>query len=258
MRFKKVQFQTKDGIKIVGVINIPKEHPKGGIILCHGITVNKDENGKFITLSNRLCNSGFEVLRFDFRGHGESDLTSEEMTLTGEILDLEATVLYMTKKYPNIGLLAASFGAGPAILYALNNPSYIKTIVLWNPVLDYEQTFLKPKLPWGKSIFNEDGYRELQREGFVTIPGKDFRIGKQLVHDFSKCKPFEELYKIQVPVLTIHGTNDTKVPYWVSKKYGTPNEKSQFISVDTDHGFGNQKEYAIQKTVEWFEKFISY
>ena len=256
MKIKKVQYDTKDGIKIVGAINIPKEPHRGGLILCHGITVDKDENGKFINLANRLCNSGFGVLRFDFRGHGESDLTSEEMTLTGELLDIEASVLYMAKKYSNIGLLAASFGAGPAILYAVNNPIYFKTMVLWNPVLDYDQTFLKPKLPWGKSIFNKDSYRELEREGFVTIPGKDFRISKQLVHDFSKYKPFEELSKVQVPVLTIHGTNDTKVPYWVSEKYGTPNKISQFISVETDHGFGNQKDYAIQKTVEWFEKFM--
>ena len=140
-------------------------------------------------------------------------------------------------------------------MYTVNHEDKIQTLVLWNPVLDYGQTFLKPKLPWGKSIFNPHGRKELREKGFVTIPGKDFRIGKRLVAEFSKYKPFEELKKVKCPVLTIHGINDKKAPYWVSSAYGKPNGKSEFISVESDHGFGDKKDYVIQRTVEWFEKF---
>ena len=73
------------------------------------------------------------------------------MTIMGELLDIEASISYITKEFPKIGLLACSFGAGPAILYSINHLNLIKTLVLWNPVLDYEQTFLKPRLPWGKN-----------------------------------------------------------------------------------------------------------
>lgn len=257
MKNRKVEYKSRDGIKISGIINIPDCAPKGCIVLCHGITVDKDENGKFVTLSAKLCNAGFEVLRFDFRGHGESSLRPEKMTIMGELLDVEASILYVTKEFPKIGLLACSFGAGPAILYIVDHSDLIKTLILWNPVLDYEQTFLKPRLPWGKSIFNADGFQELENKGFVTIPGKDFRIGKQLVQEFSKYKPFMELRKVQCPVLTIHGINDTKVPYWVSEKYGKPNDKSHFISVKSNHGFGDQKDYVNLKTVEWVKKFMS-
>lgn len=254
---KKIEYKSRDGIKISAILNIPDSPPKDCIVLCHGITVDKDENGKFVTLSERLCNAGFEVLRFDFRGHGGSSLKSENMTIMGELLDIEASISYITKEFPKIGVLACSFGAGPAILYIVNHPNLIKTLVLWNPVLDYEQTFLKPRLPWGKSIFNAESYQELKNKGFVTIPGKDFQIGKQLVQEFSKYKPFIELRKVQCPVLTIHGLNDTKVPYWVSEVYGKPNDKSQFISINSDHGFGEQKDYVNRKTVDWFKKIMS-
>ena len=258
MIVKKIRYTTEDGVKITGVISTPeKEYEiKGGIVLCHGITVDKDENGKFVDLTKKLCDVGFKVLRFDFRGHGESNISSEEMTITGEILDLEVSVQHMLDDFSRIGLLGCSFGAEPAIYYTKKHPNIVKTLVLWNPVLDYEATFLRPELPWGKSIFNEENLKMLEKKGFIQIPGKDFKIGRKLVKEFSKYKPYLELQKISCPVLTIHGTKDTKVPYWISQKYGVPNNQSDFISVESNHGFGEYKEFVYDRTIEWFRKHM--
>lgn len=259
METYEVEYATADHVKIKGIVDSPDGPYRGCIVLCHGITSDKNENGKFINLSKRLMDAGFVILRFDFRGHGESSLKPEEMTISGELLDLEASISYIMKKqvaHSAIGLLAASFGAGAAILFTLNYKEIIRTLVLWNPVLDYQQTFIRSRLPWGRSIFSSQGYQELNEKGFITIPGKDFRIGKRLIAEFSHYKPYEELSKVKCPVLTIHGSHDKKAPYWVSNMYGKPNDRSEFISVDSDHGFGNRKDYVIQKTVEWFERLL--
>ena len=252
MKIEKAIYHSADGIKIVSIINKPEQTPISCIILCHGITTDKEESGKFTVVAEKLCKKGFEVLRFDFRGHGKSGSNSEDMTLKGELLDLEASVSYIGKRFDEIGILAASFGAASAIHLALKNKNFIKTIVLWNPVLDYEQTFLKSRLPWGKSIFSLDGYQSLKEKGYVTIPGKDFRIGSELVKEFTHQKPYEEIKKLKCPVLTFHGSKDTKVPFWISRKFGKPNDLSQFIAVESDHGFGDCFDYVCEKTLDWF------
>ena len=44
-------------------------------------------------------------------------------------------------------------------------------------------------------------------------------------------------------MLTLHGDKDTCVPYEVSQLYGTPNPRSQFVTVlDSEHGFGRSQE----------------
>ena len=71
---KKVQIETADGMKLAGVWHIPSKPTKKAIILAHGITVDKDEDGVFVNLANKLCGMGYAVLRFDFRGHRYSFL----------------------------------------------------------------------------------------------------------------------------------------------------------------------------------------
>jgi pimeloyl-ACP methyl ester carboxylesterase len=257
MKTQKLEYITKDGVKIAAIINKPEYNPISCIIFCHGITADKDgESGKFLLMAEKLCKEGFEVLRFDFRGHGESGMKSENMTIMGELLDLEASALHIAKRFKKVGILAASFGAEAAILFAIKNPNFLKTLALWNPVLDYEQTFLNSQLPWGKSIFGSSWILSLKENGYLEIPGKDFRLGKDLIREFSVIKPFEDIMKLDCPVLTFHGTNDTKVPFWISEKFGKPNDKSMFIPIESDHGFGNLIDCVYEKTINWIKNIF--
>lgn len=252
----KITFTSLDGIKLSGIVSADTANVSGAVILCHGITADKDESGKFRELSQALSMAGLWSLRFDFRGHGESDNPHMGMTISGEIRDFEAAANYVLERFNAFGIVAASFGAAAAILYSKRYPNRVRALVLWNPVLDYYQTFFRSKLPWGQSIFNERGYRELAETGFVTVPGKNFRIGKLLVEEMSKYAPYEELKHLECPVLTIHCTRDTKVPYSVSQQFGKPNSSSEFLSVESDHGFGDQEKLVIRKTVDWLRRFL--
>lgn len=252
---KEIFYHTLDGIKIYARIskNI-KEKPMGNIIMAHGLNNDLDEDGSFIKLSDIFNKKGYNTLRFDFRGHWDSEGQSEDVTISGELIDFETSV----KKFDNIlGLeskyiiIASSFGAVSSILYTSKNEERIEKLVLWNPVLDFEKTFLNAITPWGKTFFNPTGYEELKTNDYVTIPETDFRIGGKMVDEFRKIKPYQLLSKFKIPVLTIHGTKDTAVPYKVSKKYGVPNDKSYFISHDCEHTFIGVVDEVIEETVEW-------
>jgi fermentation-respiration switch protein FrsA (DUF1100 family) len=104
---------------------------------------------------------------------------------------------------------------------------------------------------WGKTFFNDNGYRELDSKGYITIPETDFRLGRKVIEEFERIEPYRVLQQLRMPVLTIHGKQDTSVPYEVSKEYGTPNPLSKFISLDTDHTFPGEEDFVIKETFKW-------
>jgi alpha/beta superfamily hydrolase len=98
MKEEKVVFTNEDEIELVGILHTSNIPTNTCIILCHGITTNKDEAGMFIELAETLVEKGFAVFRFDFRGHGESEGRSIDMTIAGEQADIAAAFKTMEAK----------------------------------------------------------------------------------------------------------------------------------------------------------------
>ncbi len=250
-----VRISTSDTLRLAGIWHFPKNKTKKAVILAHGITVDKDEDGVFIKLANSLEKAGFAVMRFDFRGHGESDGKSIDMTVSGEMLDLEAVMAYVRKQgYLDVGLLGASFGGGSSTLYASEHQKDIACLCLWNPVLNYDHTFLNPTLPWIKAK-KAHMQKDIHEKGWTTLGSRKFVIGKVLFDEMAKYKPYDALQIIKLPTAIIHGTRDTKVPYEDSKKYVSSLQSGSLITIeDAEHGFHEPKERAkaIDATVGFF------
>ncbi len=228
--------------------------PRGDVLLIHGLNNDKDEDGSFVKLSEILSQNSYNVMRFDFRAHGDSQGETKDVTIQGELNDLVSSIKRfdsLLESKSSYILVASSFGASASIIYASQQPDRVNRLVLWNPVLDYEKTFLKAETPWGRTFFNKKGYRDLEQRGYVQIPNTDFKIGRALVQEFRTLKPYALLSKLQIPVLTIHGTKDTSVPFSVSEKYGKPNARSLFISHPCDHQFIGMEDKVISETVSW-------
>lgn len=254
-KFKKKFYYDSDGLQLCAIFNkYVGDNACGNILFVHGIINDKDEDGNFIEIANKFTKLGYNTFRFDFRGHGDSEGNSEDVTIEGELKDLENSIKKYNQLLENESkyiIIASSFGAVSSILYTSTHEDRVEKLVLWNPVLDFEKTFLKAETPWGKTFFNEKGYSNLQKKGYITVPKTDFHFGKKLIEEFGKIKPYQILSTIKIPVLTIHGTEDTSVPYSVSKKYGVPNNLSKFISHKSDHSFVGIEETVIDETVEW-------
>lgn len=262
---EKVFYASEDGVQICGLLHEPVGVPKGNVVLAHGITVDKDEDGDsqagigaFVQLADALCNSQYNVLRFDFRGHGESGHLPEQMTISGELLDLTASMDYAKKRWPlPTAIAAASFGATSAVMYAAEKQD-IPCMVLWNPVLDLRKTFLEPILPWAKQSFNAEAYAFLEEHGYMLLDGF-FKLGRPLIDEMRRIKPFEYMKRIRCPVLTLHGDEDTYVPYEVARKHARCNSRSEFVTVPgSEHGFGRPEDrrFVIPRTLEWIQRFV--
>lgn len=253
---KKITFKSTDGTKLVGIWHLPKNKTNKVIVLAHGITVNKDENGAFIQLAVQLAQNGFAVFRFDFRGHGESEGKSVDMTISGEISDLSAGIDLVKQQYDQIGLLGASFGGGISTLYAAQHQDKLQALCLWNPVLNYDHCYLNPTLPW---IVARKGHikNDIKIKGWTTVGSRNFILGKKLFDEMRNYYPYKELTKIKIPTIILHGNKDKHVPYEDSQKYAL--HVCPFVTIkDSEHGFHNKQEFeqAAKATIEFFNKYL--
>lgn len=251
MNKQTVIFRSADGIDLCGVVEKSKKEPHSLAVLAHGITVEKHEGGFYSRLAKCLSKRGVKSLRFDFRGHGDSKGKPEEMTISGEIKDLDAAVRFLAgKTNSKVAIVGTSFGAGIAILYAARFPRNVSSLSLLCPVLDYQRTFLEPETEWAKEWFHPKALKDVARTGFLQLD--QFRLGAPLIQEFRRLHPGETLLTLKVPTLIAHGTDDSMVPYSVAKHYGSKYKFGRFVSIPkADHGFEGFEKKVYSEVAQW-------
>jgi hypothetical protein len=256
---KKIKFMNKNQ-KIIGVLHIPNIRNPPGILMAHGFSVDKDEHGLFVKTAREFCRNGFMVLRFDFRGSGESGGRFEDIKIGDNVSDLKKAIEFMSKQKINkqkIGLLGASFGGAISIL-ALNQK--IKALVLWNPTFKIKEVFED----YFKKIIGVDWLDEIEDKGFVLLykkrEKKFFKITKEFWNDMKNKDLNSFARKINCPTLIVHGDKDTIVPLAHSKELFKILKKPKQIKIieGSEHGFHDQdsSKEAIDLSLKWFVKWL--
>src|SRR3984957_9994679 len=86
------RFRTLDGLHLVGTFAEPDEPSGRAVVLVHGGGVTREEGGFFTRLAAGLGEAGVASLRFDLRGHGESEGRQEELTLSAILNDIRVAL----------------------------------------------------------------------------------------------------------------------------------------------------------------------
>ena len=245
---------TTDGHNLPYTLEEPHGPAIGSVVLAHGITVNRDEyNGLFSKTSAALASRGFSCIRFDFRGHGESAMPQERMTVRGEREDLRTACEFMRRTVPSrpLHIVACSFGAVSTILYASTNP--VDSIVLWNPVLDMKRTFVEPITTWARTYFNADAMRQAVDTGYLML--ENFRIGTTLIDEMRTTDLSTPFRRLAVPILVFHGDADDVVPFQFTAQACAQSKNCQLVTLaGAGHGFLDYQDKVIGQTAEWLEK----
>ncbi|MET7948564.1 alpha/beta fold hydrolase [Micromonospora sp. NPDC005324] len=244
---------AKDGHAVPLVVE-ESEGAIGDVILCHGLTADRDEySGLYVRAAAALRAASFNTFRFDYRGHGRSDLPSEQMTIAGETADLTAVMDLAWKRdgLPQY-LLATSFGAVSAVQRLAAGADHVRGLVLWNPVIDVRSTFVDPGTPWSRTAVNDESRGELAagaRE-YVLLDG--FRLGFNLVHEMERTDITGDLRDLRLPILAAHGTADELVPYTYTEAALADLPRSRLISLpNAGHGFLEHQTDVLRETVEF-------
>jgi alpha/beta superfamily hydrolase len=83
----------------------------------HGGGVTREEGGFFTRLAVGLAEAGIASLRFNLRGHGESEGRQEDLTIAGILGDVRAAIAFVRSQSgaDRVALLGASSAAASAV-----------------------------------------------------------------------------------------------------------------------------------------------
>lgn len=242
--------------KVVGVWHCP-ESPEiyPAVVLCHGFGGNKTEAHRiFVRLARSLEKRGIGVLRFDFRGSGDSQGDFKDTTVTRDLTDITSAIDFIERQQrvdkERIGLLGLSLGAFLSVLTATRDKR-IKSLVLWSGV----------SRPASKFISDQKLLSEWRRTGKLDLKGNV--LGYNFFKDLQKYDVFRDLKAYQCPVLVVHGNADDVVEIADSKEYhdkfranGNPCELK--IIAGADHTFSSESHETevVEMTSQWLQQSL--
>ncbi|MWV40286.1 alpha/beta fold hydrolase [Natrialba sp. INN-245] len=160
-------------------------------VCCHGFL--SDKSGSYERRCRRAVQEGYNGVRFDFRGCGESDGAFVEQGVSEKIADLEAVVDDVEPS--SIVLFGSSFG-GKVAFHAATGLDRVEAVVTRAPVTD-NRAF--------------DNYRSsVAADGEHRFETGD-RIDDRFFEDLDRY-PFDDVVSaLDVPVAIFHGTADESV-----------------------------------------------
>ena len=162
------------------------------LVFCHGFL--SDKSGSYAGRCERAAAAGYDAVRFDFRGCGESDGAFRDETLSDKLADLRAVVECVDPEA--YALFGSSFG-GKVAVHAAATDDRVTAVATRAPVT-YNRAF--------------DDYREtVQRDGVVRF--EDGRaVDAEFFADFEGYEFDAAARDIEVPVAIVHGREDESVP----------------------------------------------
>ncbi|KIC72144.1 alpha/beta hydrolase family protein [Candidatus Protochlamydia amoebophila] len=251
---------TNQGEKIFAILHRPlKTTPVPAVVICSGFGGTK--SGKFrifVNLGKELARQGIAVLRFDYRGAGDSEGEFEDLTLESKLSDTLACLNFLSKDpqidLNRIGILGRSLGGAIAVLAACEYPS-IKSLALWAPVFTSG--------PWKKlwDLIQSNPSLLATNEILKHLPS--LTPNKEFLKQFFELNIEQKLTHIKnVPILHIHGEKDLIVKIEHAKAYKNARESienTKFILLpQSDHDFSDksEREKALQETCTWFKETL--
>lgn len=104
------------------------------VIMLHGFSGNKnDHHFMFRTYANAILNEGYDVVRFDFLGSGDSDGVFEDISINSQCKQCDAIIKHYQKAYKKIHLWGFSLGGVVAALEASKWNCEIASLFLLSP-----------------------------------------------------------------------------------------------------------------------------
>jgi dipeptidyl aminopeptidase/acylaminoacyl peptidase len=248
-----------DNYQLVGILHAPEIAPDKmpAVLFLHGFTGTKVEPHRiFVKAARALMKRGFAVLRFDFRGCGDSGGECEDVTVSGEIADARKALEFLRSQprvdADRIAIVGLSMGGAIACHVVAREPN-VKSLVLWAPVADGPAILQRIATPAAVG--------GLLANGFADHNG--WRVSMKLVEEFQAMQPVHELAKASCPVLLLHGEKDETVPVEQSELYekifaGGSRKFKKHIIKDSPHTFdrADWEETVIKETVTWIEETV--
>jgi len=175
------------------VVAVHHEAPEEDwLLFCHGF--QSDKSGSYEGRCERAVEEGYDAVRFDFRGCGESSREFDEQTLSSRIADLRAVLDYFDPS--SCAVFGSSFGG--TVAFHTAEDDRIDAIAARAPVT------------YGRAF---DSYRSQAEVNTADEPGEDAPPGgwTDFFADLDKYSFEATADALSVPVAVFHGKADDSV-----------------------------------------------
>jgi predicted alpha/beta hydrolase len=92
-----VTIRSRDGLHLAGTLVRQDTPADQAVVLVYGGGVTREEGGFFTRLAAGIAQDGVTALRFDLRGHGDSEGRQEDLTIAGILGDIDASIASVTE-----------------------------------------------------------------------------------------------------------------------------------------------------------------
>lgn len=172
-----------------------------------GLTGYRGAKSDLIGIGSILWRAGFNVLVFDYHGHGRGP--AAPVTLAhDELADTHAALDYALRRLPRarLGVIGYSMGAALAIMAAAERPE-ISGVVADSPFATHAD------------VVSHAIARTLHLPGDPFLPATDFFLEMRAGYRSRDVEPLRVVDAIAPrPLLLIHGTADLTIPYQHSER----------------------------------------
>lgn len=257
-----------EGLKIYGLLTVPDEQkPDDGfpvIIFNHGFIQPSEyrTTEKYVAYVDGFARNGYIVFKPDYRGHGNSEGEATgaygSPNYTIDVLNAVASMKRYKDANPNkIGMWGHSLG-GYITLRSMVTNLNIKAGVIWAGVVGSYEDLLT-------------NWRRSNAASPFPLPSGARRWRQQLVEEFGTPQNNPEFWNsisansylgdISSSVQLHHGTADSSVPVEFSQKLyeqlkNEGKEVEFFQYFGDDHNISNNFNLAMQRSVEFFDKYL--
>ena len=225
--------EAEEGEKVATVHH--KAESDKWIFFCHGFGSNKE--GSYESRAEKMVEEGWNAVRFDFRGNGESDGKFIEQGLSSKIADLEALIQYFEPE--NFVLFGSSFGGKVAFHAALDlDPEAVvgRAPVTYNTIMDKYRSVIENK---GE---------------YTHHPGAT--IDERFLKDYDTYSFDTVVQELEIPVAIFQGGDDTTVHPEHSFKAAEALQTDVMIQKfeDENHSFSESAEkQMMNKLSSWLK-----
>lgn len=206
-----MHFKASDGTELEAILTLPPGHGETGlpmVLLPHGGPIGISDDWSYDDDAQFLASRGYLVLQVNYRGSGGRGEDFQEAGYlkwgTGIQQDLIDGVHWAVDQHyadpARICVYGGSFGGYSAMMTVIRAPGLFKCAVGYAGVYDLKMMYAKGDVRESKT----------GRSYLTMVIGKDNA-------DLEANSPDKLAYKIDVPVLLIHGEDDQRAPFAQAK-----------------------------------------
>jgi uncharacterized protein len=242
--YEEVTLTTRDELRL-SAWWLPRPESRRVVV---GLAGHRSPKADLLGIGSGLWRAGNNVLLFDWRSRGQSDVAQHSLAYY-ELRDAEAAVTYAIERVPEaqIGLMGYSMGASVAILLAAREPR-VAAIAADSPF-----TGIAKVVAYGAA--------RLRLPPRLVVPMADRLTGWRYGYRFGAVRPIEAVAAISPrPLLLIHGGADSLIPVSHTHEFfaAAREPKQRWIVEGADHCgayFADRAGY-IARMAAFFDQFL--